>query len=151
MTNKYRIPCKCTICGHFNYEIVKLSQEGLELKHIKWKYDTCKCPKMCELGGYKSIESAEIHVDLTDKNGEEIYERDLIKYYGNSIPQHSNKDTIYEVEYSLNEFIATPIEYKYDKGYGDYCGGGHLKDWLISSDREVIGNVLENPEITKFY
>jgi len=145
---KFRLPCKCTLCGHFNYEIIKLTRKELQ---YAWLYETCDCPKACTFEGYKVIGSHEQFIGLKDRNKKEIYERDLIKYYGNSIPQHSNKDTIYEVEYSLNAFIATPIEYKYDKGYGDYCGGGHLKDWLISSDREVIGNVLEHPEIIKFY
>lgn len=84
---------------------------------------------------------------LHDKNGKEIYEGDLIKYTGISScyrNYHHPNDTIYEIEKSLNRFVGRPVELKRDP---EYCGGGELEDFLLSEDKEIVGNIYENPEL----
>ncbi len=88
-----------------------------------------------------------LYIRLEDKNDKKIFEGDLIKYYGDHIPQYQDEDTIYEIEYGLNEFYGTPVYLKYH--CGDYCGGSHLRDFLLPRDREIIGNKFENPELLK--
>ena len=83
---------------------------------------------------------------LKDKNGKEIYEGDILVYTGTSPPHYFNNGDLFIVEWVLNRWVGTRIK---DKTQGDYCGGNHLEDWLMSSDREVIGNIYENPELLK--
>lgn len=83
---------------------------------------------------------------LKDKNGKEIYFGDIIKYSGNQIPQYQDENTLYLVEWVLDRIVGTPVDYLHEP---EYVGGGHLIDWLLSADREVVGNIYENPELVK--
>jgi uncharacterized phage protein (TIGR01671 family) len=71
---------------------------------------------------------------LTDKNGKEIYEGDIIKYY----------DRISQINYS--DLYACFIMYsEFDKQSFSLCGS--IND--SKRDLEVIGNIFENPELIK--
>lgn len=63
---------------------------------------------------------------LTDKNGKEIYEEDIL----------STKSGVYEIRY-------------YDKvaGFGAYKGNFRTAIYQLRPNFEVIGNIYENPEL----
>ena len=66
------------------------------------------------------------YTGLKDKNGQEIYEGDILVEYGNEIDY-------WTVEYS----------------YGKFCGicDDICEDLYELSDLEVIGNIYDNPEL----
>ena len=63
---------------------------------------------------------------LTDRNGKEIYEGDLLKY-------------------SVNNRIIKVI---YLNG-GFKCQGGYDLFFYVENDVEIVGNIFQNPELIK--
>lgn len=65
---------------------------------------------------------------LTDKNGKEIYEGDIV-----------------EVKYSDGSGYDNPVEVSFENG-SFWAGMGYLNDIKII---EVVGNIFQNPELLK--
>jgi uncharacterized phage protein (TIGR01671 family) len=76
------------------------------------------------------------YTGLKDKNGKEIYEGDIL----------SRKDWGFGGYHEDEEkYIVKPLEYYLDSGEEEY----HFRVHLWSEYCEVIGNIYENPELTK--
>jgi len=72
---------------------------------------------------------------LLDKNGKEIYEGDIVKWQGeNRVVSYCNSYSCGRYELDLHE-----------EGRGGVLSG-EPENWLKT---EVIGNIYENPELTK--
>ena len=81
-------------------------------------------------------------IGLHDKNGKEIYEGDFIRSFDSQ-----GEPIIHAIEYENNDaqFIVVLAGYtKYDFG----CGGITQK-WINEFEKEVIGNIHDNPELLK--
>ena len=65
---------------------------------------------------------------LTDKNGKEIYDGDIV-----------------EVKYSDGSGYDNPVEVSFENG-SFWAGMGYLNDIKII---EVVGNIFQNPELLK--
>ena len=87
---------------------------------------------------------------LTDKNGKEIYEGDIVRSFDNinrvSDPHLSVSEPTYKttsVEYYNGAFRLTCSEFKHGCGIvNNYAGA-------MAKDLEVIGNIYETPELLK--
>lgn len=75
------------------------------------------------------------YTGLTDKNGKEIYEGDIVKDLA-VLPEDEERDYISVVEFKWGSFLI------YDKEKEKYNTVAH-------STLEVIGNIYENPELLK--
>lgn len=79
---------------------------------------------------------------LHDKNGKEIYEGDIIRSFDSQ-----GEPILHAIEYENNDaqFIVVLAGYtKYDFG----CSGITQK-WINEFEKEVIGNIHDNPELLK--
>lgn len=80
------------------------------------------------------------YTGLTDKNGKEIFEGDIIKIVPDcdysddySISKVYSYNGIFCVDYHGDDFDSTAL--------------GFLEDYLPDGDFEIIGNIRDNPEL----
>lgn len=95
----------------------------------KWDYyayDIQKRADMAEWFGHSNIH-IEQYTGLTDKNGKEIYEGDIVSIHNKS---HKNEYDIGVIEFKKGAFRCPFLLGKYQSG-----------------QVEVIGNIHENPEL----
>ena len=80
------------------------------------------------------------YTGLKDKNGVEIYEGDIV-----FSKKFDHKGVLHKVEYDAENamFTAKPIQC-WDF---DFCQ--IRKDWILKYEKEVIGNIYDNPELLK--
>lgn len=74
---------------------------------------------------------------LLDKNGKEIYEGDVIRSYDSE-----NNPIIHSISWDNKKacYVATMLQYP-------LIGGSIDKGWIDEFEKEVIGNVFDNPEL----
>jgi uncharacterized phage protein (TIGR01671 family) len=71
-------------------------------------------------------------IGLQDKNNKDIYEGDIVRLFGDN-------EELYEVVYDTYDDFPTPaFILENENGRGD---------WFAKKDREVVGNIFENPEL----
>ena len=73
---------------------------------------------------------------LVDKNGKEVFEKDIIKFDG----KYTKAKRLIRYSEEEGRLVACYTDFVYD-----YCD--YNKDWI--SQWEVIGNIYENPELLK--
>jgi uncharacterized phage protein (TIGR01671 family) len=77
------------------------------------------------------------YTGLTDKNGKEIYENDILQWTSSN-------------PFSLGEIRKVKINYVQAQYWGQGRGLGiYLAELLANEKCEVIGNIFENPELLK--
>lgn len=102
-------------------------------REIKFRAWNSKKNKM-ELDVYKECDDLMQYTGLKDKNEKEIYEGDILKYF-----HKATGSIVREVIYKSGAF---GIE-------GTVKGTHIIFGNILESEREVIGNVYENPELLK--
>jgi uncharacterized phage protein (TIGR01671 family) len=119
-----------------------LSSNSFMNREIKFRAIDKKTKKVVFEGTLTDVRNAEGRLNFTtwewleytglkDKNGKEIYEGDIVKWF-DEIGENPN---LFKVEYDEAHWIIVPISETMD---GWYLGNNVL---------EVIGNIYENPEL----
>lgn len=92
---------------------------------------------MCEIWTWLAEgNTPDTYVGILDKNGKEIYEGDIVKVETLFFTDGHNKSAISEVIFDQGTF-----------GIKDFYSGTRHTLKLMGLDREVIGNIYENPEL----
>lgn len=87
-------------------------------------------------------------IGLKDKNDVEIYEDDIVKFDKDS-DVYTKAGELHQVRFSAGygaRWEGVPLKYLYDKNYGDWCGGGEMRQFW-GFETVVVGNIYENPEL----
>lgn len=76
---------------------------------------------------------------LLDKNGKEIYEGDIIRSYDSE-----NNPIMHSISWDNKKacYVATMLQYP-------LLGGSIDKGWIDEFEKEIIGNIYDNPELLK--
>ena len=79
---------------------------------------------------------------LRDKNGKEIYEGDIIRSFDSK-----GEPIIHYIQYDDEEagFVAVLK----GSAKGDFGYGRCYQQWITECEKEVIGNIHDNPELLK--
>ena len=102
---------------------------------VVFYHDKTNEPHFIGEGRLKSVMQ---YTGLKDKNGKEIYEGDIVKYWTSRFP-----DSKYKAKIIFNENIAAfQISYQ---NMNDHW----VSDNIFPLEFEVIGNIHENPELIK--
>lgn len=87
---------------------------------------------------------------LTDKNGKEIYEGDVLQFYlykRHTISSNISKESGWEkYEFGWRKRCLNIVEYRIERA-GFYSFGWHAYDITKLDEPEIVGNVFENPEL----
>ena len=105
------------------------------LPHLTYYPGDCN-----DLDGYEVIpETIGQFTGLLDKNGKEIYEGDIIRSYDSE-----NNPIIHSISWDNKKvcYVATMLQHP-------LIGGPIYKGWIDEFEKEVIGNVFDNPELLK--
>lgn len=131
---------------------------GLDYKTKEWVYgmlyysssqtgfqivETIDCPPSMQdpcgdtINRYYNVEPKQIgqYIGLNDKNDNEIYEGDIIKYYQPYAKRWDVRKVIFDTQFAC---FGTALK---DQHTFDEC------DWVKIENIEVIGNIHENPEL----
>ena len=118
-------------------------QYGSLVEIISTSSDTCSVRSIITPEGHEHpCNSIGQFTGLCDYKGDEIYEGDIIRSFSTK-----GDPIIHIIEYDCDEacFVARLNgSGKYDFGYG-----GLRKNWIQEFQKEVIGNIYDNPELVK--
>ncbi len=112
----------------------KQNKEMLDLEDLHYEYGKMSI-RTTMYNDYFDTEDMILmqYTGIKDKNGKEIYEGDIIKYY----------DDTYKVEFKRDRGGYFPF------AQGDGCGCCQCEVVTFFNDCEILGNIYDNPELLK--
>lgn len=121
---------KMHVCGEDIHDSISFDEDG-----VAYYYNL---QNGCGSSTDESVYILMQYTGLTDKNGKEIFEGDILHHTWNSGHDHI-LETISEVKWNNAAFFVD------DKKRSDWLLSVHtLVDW---AEVEIIGNIHENPEL----
>ena len=120
-----------------------LNKKMYKLGKIEFEYGlTTLFPECWQAYTNSALEPEAIllqYTGLTDKNGKEIYEGDLLRCFGQIPCKKERNDHIGKISYFIHGFQIFLWDGK------DWCAPKRIS--YCADQLEVIGNIYENPEL----
>jgi len=118
--------------------IVKKVYELHEIPNIKEK---------CDVWGVLPIKYVRQFTGLTDKNGREIYEGDIVKAKTVYHSAFNKPESIFSISFQNGTFVFINIKGSIERQWSDGNNEWYSIENIETFEIEIIGSIYENPEL----
>ena len=118
------------------------------IKRVFGLYELHEIPHIADdIWGIIPIKYIRQFTGLTDKNGREIYEGDIVKAKTVYHSAFNKNDSIFSISFQNGTFVFVNIKGSIERQWSDGNNEWYSIENIETFEIEIIGNIHENPEL----